>query len=833
MPPLPSVSVVPVSVNAAVVPNAPPPRVIGVAARFCVAFCSSSVPAETTIELAAPSPPVLAIVRLPALTVIAPVFVFKPPSTSVPAPFFVSPTVVVSTPEKVLVPEALLTVSTGVPVAAVIVVPAAPFKSTSVGETLFSESVPPVIVTFAVAAGPSAVALPTVTVPRLIVVEPVKVFAAERVSVPVPFFTMPPEPPPSTPVSVMLPVPPKVSVLAPFVTAPSVSCVVPTAGLFTVKMLAPVFAVTAPKVTPAVAEVTFAPAAMVSVFAPIDSVPSVCVTPAPAVFRSVVICASPVRIVGRPKFSAVSLPSCNSPPASVSVPAPSACVLVVARKIPPPAFSVMPPVNVLAPLSTSVPAPLLIKLKVPPPTPFCSEAESVELPAVLFTVSVAFATFVSSTVPLPLMSGTVIEVPFKRSVPPPIVTAFGVVEFSAPALFSTSTPALTVTPPVKVLLPESVHALVPLLIKAPVVVPITPVTVLPVLVPPSVKFNPAPVTEASERLAVVGLKIVAPEIVTAPKASAGAPPTTFAPWVTVSVFAPMPSVPSVCVTPGPDASTSEVIVTSAETVVLFPKTTPALPASWSTVPAVFNVSPPTPSALAFVAARSVPPVSVTPPVNVFAPVSTSVPAPVFVSAKLLPPSPIAPPTVSAPALTVTCRLAPKVTAPVPRSRSFGPTKVKSPFQFCRLFVESTMAAALVLPRMPPLIVSVPVPSADALFRLSRPAVSVVPPAWRLTPERFTAPAPVLLIASPPRPLSAPEMLMSPVEFAPSVSRFPPFAIAPATVSPVAAPFVHDCAPPSTSERFALPSEVACEPAFIAMPLPPIVSVVGPPVASKE
>ena len=56
-----------------------------------------------------------------------------------------------------------------------------------------------------------------------------------------------------------------------------------------------------------------------------------------------------------------------------------------------------------------------------------------------------------------------------------------------------------------------------------------------------------------------------------------------------------------------------------------------------------------------------------------------------------------------------------------------PAKVKSPFQFCALLVESVMALPLVLPMVPPEIVKGPLPRAEALLRLSCPAESVVPP----------------------------------------------------------------------------------------------------------
>jgi hypothetical protein len=77
--------------------------------------------------------------------------------------------------------------------------------------------------------------------------------------------------------------------------------------------------------------------------------------------------------------------------------------------------------------------------------------------------------------------------------------------------------------------------------------------------------------------------------------------------------------------------------------------------------------------------------------------------------------------------TVTMRLEPRVTGPLPRFRLLLPTKVKSPFQSCGLLAESVIAAPLVLSIEPPEIDSGPDPSAAALFTASSPALSCVPP----------------------------------------------------------------------------------------------------------
>ena len=58
--------------------------------------------------------------------------------------------------------------------------------------------------------------------------------------------------------------------------------------------------------------------------------------------------------------------------------------------------------------------------------------------------------------------------------------------------------------------------------------------------------------------------------------------------------------------------------------------------------------------------------------------------------------------------------------------SLGPAKVKSPFQFARRWWKARLRSARVAD-VPPEIVSVPVPKAEALLRLSCPEESVVPP----------------------------------------------------------------------------------------------------------
>ena len=85
------------------------------------------------------------------------------------------------------------------------------------------------------------------------------------------------------------------------------------------------------------------------------------------------------------------------------------------------------------------------------------------------------------------------------------------------------------------------------------------------------------------------------------------------------------------------------------------------------------------------------------------------------------------PTVRLPAVTVTARVAPSVTAPVPRFKSFVPTNAKSPFQLWALFVERVIAPPLVLFKEPPVMTRVPFEMALALLIASVPEVTVVLP----------------------------------------------------------------------------------------------------------
>ena len=78
-------------------------------------------------------------------------------------------------------------------------------------------------------------------------------------------------------------------------------------------------------------------------------------------------------------------------------------------------------------------------------------------------------------------------------------------------------------------------------------------------------------------------------------------------------------------------------------------------------------------------------------------------------------------------MTVRVAELPRVTAPVPRLRPFVPVKAKLPFQFWVLLLVRVILEPLVLLRLPPLMVSAPVPMAVELLSTKVPLLSVVPP----------------------------------------------------------------------------------------------------------
>jgi hypothetical protein len=148
-----------------------------------------------------------------------------------------------------------------------------------------------------------------------------------------------------------------------------------------------------------------------------------------------------------------------------------------------------------------------------------------------------------------------------------------------------------------------------------------------------------------------------------------------------------------------------------------------------------------------------------------------------------------PPTVQlSPVLTVTIRLAPSVTAPLPRLLLLPALlSVKSPFHAMGVAVAITtlLGASIVVPA---LIVNVPVPIALLLPRYNVPVLSVMPPVKVLEPLSRHTPLPFFTIASLPPPEPSPmlpEMTFAPVFEPLSVS----VVVLPPVETPVIAPMV--------------------------------------------
>jgi len=139
-----------------------------------------------------------------------------------------------------------------------------------------------------------------------------------------------------------------------------------------------------------------------------------------------------------------------------------------------------------------------------------------------------------------------------------------------------------------------------------------------------------------------------------------------------------------------------------------------------------------------------------------------------------------PPTVRVLAETVTMRLAPKDTAPVPRFKEEEPVKVKFPLQVSGLLMAMATEAPEVLSMVPPLITKVPPTAPRAwVLLMSRvaPASKVTPPEKVLAPDRVKVPAESVIV-----PVVVPIMPLSTSVPAPAVMRLSPApAMAPPTV----------------------------------------------------
>lgn len=133
--------------------------------------------------------------------------------------------------------------------------------------------------------------------------------------------------------------------------------------------------------------------------------------------------------------------------------------------------------------------------------------------------------------------------------------------------------------------------------------------------------------------------------------------------------------------------------------------------------------------------------------------SVKIPFPAFV--RLNPPL-IIPPIVKAfVKLFVVIVLFPlNVTAPVPKFNACVPVNAKSPPHVWVLFLELVMAAAVLLSKVPPFIVKVPVPMALALLKFNVPELRVIPPVKVFAPLRVKIPVPVFVRLNAP-PITPP------------------------------------------------------------------------------
>ena len=118
----------------------------------------------------------------PPFTTVAPVVVLFPLKVSSPTPSFVNPPVPVITPLKTLLGAAML-FRFPLPM---LIVPAPAIEPSVSLKLLIAKVAPPATERLEASANRSAA--PKVTVPSLMVVDPVYVFAPERISLPAPVF---------------------------------------------------------------------------------------------------------------------------------------------------------------------------------------------------------------------------------------------------------------------------------------------------------------------------------------------------------------------------------------------------------------------------------------------------------------------------------------------------------------------------------------------------------------------------------------------------------------------------------------------------------------------
>jgi len=264
----------------------------------------------------------------------------------------------------------------------------------------------------------------------------------------------------------------------------------------------------------------------------------------------------------------------------------------------------------------------------------------------------------------------------------------------APALLMSRVPALNVSPPLKLLLPDKIS------VPAPALVMLSPE---PEMIPPTVKVSALTVT--------VGLAF-----------KVTAPSPRFKLLLPVKVKLPFQF-----------------------WALLFDRVI-ADPEALSIVVPAAIVKAPVPKAAALLISK-VPALKVTPPLKLLLPDNASVPAPALASVS--PEPEMIPPTLKVLALTVTVLEAFIATAPVPIFKLLLPVKVKLPFQFWALLLAFVMAAPEVLSIVVPLsIVKFPVPKAPALLISKVPALKRTPPLKLLFPDKVSVPAETVILPVP-------------------------------------------------------------------------------------
>ena len=396
-----------------------------------VAPVRSSVPPSMATRLAAaPSAVAPTATKVPPLTATLPTKVLAPERVCAPAPFFTTPRLPESTPEKV---EVVATPGARVRVAAVreaLVTAPAPARESTATDRPLTSIVPLVPTVTALVAAPRAAASPRVTLPALTVTPPVKVLAPESVTSPEVVLARP-----AVPVRTAETVPEVATTLSASIEPPArvpPATVTALAMAVALRFSVPPLTLTAPVPRAATSPTTIVPLERVTPpVRPVLAAESVRI-PASDLARTVEPTSSAEMV---PDF-AVRLTTSNVPP--VSSP-PSTTIALVSVWLP---RSSVPPVRETVPPPRAVPEPAMIlppEMSAPPEKLFAPE--SVTTPAAVLVSLPVPVSFVA-TVPA---TGTSL---LAASSPPVRVPPLSVTMFARPVVVPrSSVPPLTVTAP--------------------------------------------------------------------------------------------------------------------------------------------------------------------------------------------------------------------------------------------------------------------------------------------------------------------------------------------------------------------------------------------------